>query len=175
MGVALFKERIINIMAPLMLAVIIYFYLFHREAVASIAMPALKSHKIALILCLSLFITKCFVKFIPIGLIYFCCAYVLCPMHALLLCILGNVICFCYTYYEGKRNSIKKPRVIATSTKGTSYGFISALFIHCIRFFPSHTAVTYMGAAELPFWGCLIGSIIGALPSILLSLTVARR
>lgn len=148
-------------------------YCFHKISDAkTIAMAITQSQPIAFFVCISLFIVKCFVPYFPIGCIYIFCGYTLDPCLALITCTAGNALCFSFSYIEGRKSKTKSP-LIAIVAKNEKSGFVPALFIHCIKFFPCHSAGIYMGAVGLPFRGYLLGSIIGATPTVLLSLSIA--
>ena len=128
---------------------------------------------LAAVVGLSLFVVKCLSPIIPMGVIYMLCGYLLSPWAALAVCNVGNALCFSFSYYEGYNKNAQSPALISALSYNSKRGFFPAFFLHCIRFFPCHTAGVYLGAARLPFWEYLFGSVLGALPTVLLSISIA--
>lgn len=126
----------------------------------------------AALICLALYCLKCLVPLLPTGALYMLCGYMFTPPVALFLCTVGNTICFGAAYYEGARSGAKNPVLLSAISTNGKHGFFPAFFLHCIRFFPCYAAGVYLGAAHLPFGEYLLGSLLGALPTVLLSLSL---
>ncbi len=121
----------------------------------------------------ALFFLKCLLPIIPMGLVYVACGLLLPPGKALFMCVFGNALCFTVSYFAGVKRRGRGIPLIAAISDGGKNGFFASFFLHCIRFFPCHTAGVYLGAAGLPFFEYLAGSLLGAMPTVILSLSVA--
>lgn len=167
------KRRLSNYLTLAAVAVAAAFYicgLIPRCSAIS-AYASIYPYRAALI-CLALYCFKCFVPLLPIGGLYMLCGYMFPPTGALLLCTVGNAICFSAAYYEGTKSGAKSPVLLSAISTNGKHGFFPAFFLHCIRFFPCYAAGVYLGAAHLPFCEYLLGSLLGALPTVLLSLSL---
>lgn len=127
----------------------------------------------AFLTALGLFALKCLAPIIPMGIIYMLCGYMFSPWAALSVCTAGNAICFACSYCEGLASDAESLPIVSAISESCKGGFFPSFFLHCIRFFPCHTAGVYLGAARLPFFEYLLGSLLGALPTVLLSLSLS--
>lgn len=167
------KRRLSNIftLAAACVAAVFYICGLIPQYGAISAYASVHPYRAALI-CLALYCFKCFVPLLPIGALYMLCGCMFSPQTALLLCTVGNAICFSGAYIEGAKGSAKSPVLISAISDNGKHGFFPAFFLHCIRFFPCYAAGVYLGAAHLPFGEYLLGSLLGALPTVLLSLSL---
>lgn len=128
----------------------------------------------AFLVTLSLFLFNCAAGVVPLGVLYLACGYVLSPRRALCMCVFGSALCFAAFYCEGRRRGKCRTVLIFSPPEGGRRTLFAAFFLHCVRLFPSRAAGLCLGAAGLPFWAYLAGSLLGALPTILFSLSLAR-
>lgn len=168
------KRRLSNILTLAAIAVAAVFYICGLiPQHGAVAVYASNHPYGAALICLALYCFKCFVPLLPIGALYMLCGCFFPPFRALLLCTFGNAICFSGAYIEGVKGNTKSPVLISAISDNGKHGFFPAFFLHCIRFFPCYAAGVYLGAAHLPFGEYLLGSLLGALPTVLLSLSVS--
>ncbi len=164
------KNAFYNFATLLVLTVFLLIYYLGLASNAKLLSDEIaKNNAVGLLVCAALFVLKCFTLFIPMGAIYAACGCLLTPWSALLICTVGNALCFSAAYYEGKSRQIKHKAFISAITENGKSGILPAFFLHCIRFFPSFTAGIYLGASGVPFWQYLLGSVLGAMPSVVIS------
>lgn len=167
------KDRLSNIVTLVLLAAATFFYI--RGFVpqyGSVLHFATERPLPAAVFCLGLYGIKSFVPLLPMGALYMLCGCMFPLPTALLLCTVGNTICFSAAYYDGSKGGAKSPVLLSALSGNGRHGFFPAFFLHCIRFFPCYAAGVYLGAAHLPFGEYLLGSLLGALPTVLLSLSL---
>jgi len=109
--------------------------------------------------------------FPPLSLIYLLCGMVLPFRHGLFMCICGSALVFSFSYFLGKHKNGAPSISLVSPVKG---GFLTALVLRCIRVAPCKTVGICMGSAGFSFWSYLLGSLLGSLPAILVSLAITK-
>lgn len=109
--------------------------------------------------------------FPPLSFIYLLCGMVLPFRQGLIMCICGSALVFSFSYFFGKH---KGASGCASVNLPASGGFFTALVLCCVRFIPYKTVGMCMGNAGFPFWSYLLGSVLGSMPSILVSLVITK-
>lgn len=116
-----------------------------------------------------LFAFSAFGSFPPLTVVYIMCGMALPITNAFFLGILGSLMFFTFSYFFGRWKG-GDSSVVRGLSAGGKKGFLTAFVLRGVRFIPCRMAGIYMGKARLPFFGYLAGSLLGALPSMLLSL-----
>ena len=107
----------------------------------------------------------------PLSFVYLLCGIVLPFRHGLIMCICGSTLVFSFSYFLGKHRVGAPSISLVFPVKG---GFLTALVLRCIRIAPCKTVGICMGGAGFPFWSYLLGSLVGSLPAILVSLAITK-
>ncbi|MBQ7047774.1 MAG: hypothetical protein IJN86_02395 [Clostridia bacterium] len=112
-------------------------------------------------------------SFPPLTTVYIMCGMTLTAYAALALAFYGSVMFFTFSYYWGKWKGGDASMVLGLSGGGKN-GFLTAFVLRGMRIIPCRMAGIYMGKANLPFLGYLLGSILGSVPSIVLALLFGK-
>lgn len=111
----------------------------------------------------------------PLTAVYALCGAVLPTRLAILAAISGGCFGFAFSYLLGYiSGDDKSPLLMALSDDGKN-GFFVSFILRAVRFLPCGSIGIYIGKSRLPFLGYLLGSAIGALPSVALSVSLGCK
>lgn len=167
------KTVLSNLASFIIFGAVCFSFCFAPE-LKRLALTLAEAPTAALLVTLSLFFFNCAAGIIPLSALYLVCGCVLPPLKAFFMCALGSAMCFSAFYREGKSRGKRALLFVTAPPKAGKHTLFAAFFLHCVRLFPSRAAGLCLGAAGLPFRAYLAGSLLGALPAILFSLSAAR-
>ncbi len=123
------------------------------------------------ILCsLAIIALKCFVV-MPTTVCFIIFGYLLPTAVAFLMCLLCVAVLFTASYYRGKKSDGAKVGGILIK-KDKAGVFLTALSLNCLRFFGLGVTGSLFGKVGAPYTAALLGTILGILPTIALSLSL---
>lgn len=127
---------------------------------------------IGVALALTLFSVSALCAFPPATAIYIFCGAFLPTTSAVFLSLFGSIISFSFAYLLGRASKDDGSPLIMALSDGGKKGFFASFTLRAVRFVPYGSVGVYIGKARLPFLGYLLGSVVGSLPSIALSISL---
>lgn len=110
--------------------------------------------------------------FPPASLLYMLCGERMGFWAGAAVAIIGSAFCFAAAYSRGCRG--KTTAVSELISVVGAGGFLTAFVLRAMRLLPSEYVGINIGRARLSFWGYMLGSLAGTMPSIMLYLSLGE-
>ena len=125
---------------------------------------------IATLCCTDIVVLKCFVSTLPTTFCFIIFGYLLPNTGAFLMCMLCVAVLFSESFYKGKEANKLQGNHIIQDKAGI---FLTAVSLHCMRFCGCSFTGYFFGKIGAPYLICVVGAILGMIPSIILSLSLS--
>ena len=122
----------------------------------------------SILCCVALTAFKCFVPLLPTTIIYIVAEYLLPWWYALFVCLFTNALIFTVSYVQEHSKSV----LYEKCDINTYNAFLYSLVLHCVRIIPANTAGRILGKSGASFIPCFVGSLLGKLPVVILTLSL---
>lgn len=160
-------------------AVFMCAYLFSGENVTAESLLTFAPEKplFAALFLIMLYAFKSLTVVFPILVLNVLGGFLFEPVHALIVNSVGLLVELTIPYWVGRvsgaefANKLRRkyPKLAEIVGEGSDDNFFMSFILRVISCLPGDAVSMYLGAGRVPFWTCLLGSFLGALPHMIAS------
>jgi uncharacterized membrane protein YdjX (TVP38/TMEM64 family) len=160
----------------IMLVITILFVIWSPNITVDGLLSYSPSSRFLAALCLiGLYAIKSLSVVFPILVLYLCAGFLFSPLIAMLVNILGVIVCLSIPYWIGYHSGteltdwllLKYPKVKKLNTLKQNNPFFLPFFTRIIGFLPGDIVSLLLGSRRVPYHQYLLGSLAGMLPGII--------